>query len=176
MARIVGFIAASLDGCIADRNQSLDWLTPRYDGVDLGEHGYDHFIKRIGVIVMGRGTYDWLRRNAGAWPYVDRRVIVVTSRSLDTPPAGLETRSDVEGLIAELRALDGGDVWMAGGGQLQMTFIERGALDELEIYLVPELIGGGAPLFPATGFRRSAQLISAKSFDLGMVRLHYRFG
>ncbi len=87
----------------------------------------------------------------------------------------LEVRSDVDALIAELRALDDGDVWMMGGGQLQMAFLEKGALDEIEIYVVPELLGGGRPLFPATGHRASPTLISAQALDRGCVRLHYRF-
>ena len=175
MARIVGYIAASLDGFIADRDEGLSWLT-RYDNVELGEHSYANFIKRIRTILMGRATYDWLLANAGAWPYAGQRVIVVTSRPIERAPAGLETRSDVEALIAELRVLDDGDVWMCGGGRLQMAFIERGALDEIEIYLVAELIGGGHPLFPATGFRASPELVSAKQVGPGMARLHYRFG
>jgi riboflavin biosynthesis pyrimidine reductase len=53
--------------------------------------------------------------------------------------------------------------------------MERGALDEIEIYLMPRLIGGGAPLFPPTGFRASPKLISAKELKGGGVRLHYSF-
>ena len=60
-------------------------------------------------------------------------------------------------------------------GQLQMALIERGALDEIEIYVMPELLGGGKPLFPATGHRGSPRLIDAKALDRGCVRLHYRF-
>jgi dihydrofolate reductase len=81
----------------------------------------------------------------------------------------------VDALIRELRALEDGDVWMLGGGQLQMAFLERGALDEIEIYLMPELIGGGAPLFPPTGLRKSPRLLSARALDRGCVRLHYAF-
>ena len=43
---------------------------------------------------------------------------------------------------------------MLGGGKLQMAFIERGALDELEVYVISQLLGGGYPLFPPTGFSR----------------------
>ncbi|WP_333612456.1 dihydrofolate reductase family protein [Brevundimonas bullata] len=64
---------------------------------------------------------------------------------------------------------------MLGGGQLQMAFMERGALDEIEIYVMPELIGGGRPLFPPTGFQSSPKLISATALDRGCVRLHYAF-
>ena len=173
MARIVGYIATSLDGFIADPQESLDWLTG--SDAELGEHHYDRFIKRIRTVVMGRATYNWLRRHSNSWPYAEQRTIVVTSRPLPNPPAGVETRSDVDALVAELRALSDGDVWMCGGGKLQMAFLERGALDEVEIYNASALIGGGYPLFPATGFKATPKLISAKALGAGMARLHYRF-
>lgn len=173
MARIVGYIAASLDGFIADKEEGLDWLYKAE--AELGEHHYDIFIKTIRTVVMGRTTYEWMARSGMEWPYAAQRSIVVTSRPIENPVAPIETRSDVEALVAELRALDDGDVWMLGGGQLQMAFMERGALDEIEIYIASALVGGGYPLFPATGFKATPVLLSAKMLGRGMVRLHYRF-
>jgi dihydrofolate reductase len=172
MAQIRGYIAASLDGFIATATDELDWLY-KYDDMDLGEHDYRQFIKGIRTVVMGRGTYDVLERDGAPWAYADQRVIVVTSRPIDNPKGPLETRSDIDGLISEMKARNDGDVWMLGGGQLQMAFMERGALDEIEIYVIPEIIGGGRPLFPPTGFTASPRLISARALDRGCVRLHY---
>lgn len=172
VARILGYIAASLDGFIAAPGDRLDWLF-RYDGMDLGEHDYSCFLKRIRTVVMGRGTYDFIAKDPAPWAYGDQRVIVVTSRPITDPKGPLETRSDIDSLIAELRGLEDGDVWMLGGGRLQMAFMERGALEEIEIYVMPELIGGGTPLFPATGFQTSPKLLSAQALDRGCVRLHY---
>jgi len=172
MARIVGYIAASLDGFIADPHEGLQWLTERQD-LELGAVDYNLFIKRIRTVVMGRATYDWLVREGISWPYAEQRAIVVTSRPLPDPNGALTTRTDVDALIAELRALDDGDVWMLGGGKLQMAFIERGALDELEVYVISQLIGGGYPLFPPTGFQRSLKLLSADALGTGGARLHY---
>ncbi|HEV7278263.1 MAG TPA: dihydrofolate reductase family protein [Devosiaceae bacterium] len=174
MARILGYIASSLDGFIAGPGESLQWLFKRGDA-ELGEHHYDQFIKHIRTVVMGRATYDWVARESSTWPYGDQRVVVVTSRPIDNPSGPLETRTDVDALVEELRGLDDGDVWMLGGGRLQMAFMERGALDELEIYLVSSIIGGGYPLFPPTGFTASPTLLSAQSLGGGMARLHYRF-
>lgn len=174
MARIVGYIAASLDGFIADENEGLDWLFNA--PAELGEHHYDIFIKGIRTIVMGRATYDWLARSGMDWAYGQQRVLVVTSRPIETPLGPLETRSDIDALIAELRALEDGDVWVMGGGKLQMAFIERGALGEIEVYLTSALVGGGYPLFPPTGHKQSLTLLSAKALGKGMARLHYSFG
>ncbi|MDF2901446.1 MAG: hypothetical protein K0Q62_1505 [Phenylobacterium sp.] len=50
MAKILGYIAVSLDGFIAAPDDSLDWLS-KYDGMDLGEHDYSLFLKRIRTVV-----------------------------------------------------------------------------------------------------------------------------
>lgn len=174
MAKILGYISTSLDGFIAGPGDSLDWLF-RYGGMDLGEHDYSHFLKRIRTVVMGRGTYDFLANDPSPWAYEAQRVIVVTSRPITDPKGRVEARSDIDALIAELRDLEDGDVWMLGGGQLQMAFMERGALDEIEVYVMPELIGGGRPLFPSNGFETSLTLLGAQALDQGCVRLHYAF-
>jgi dihydrofolate reductase len=174
MAKIVGYMAASLDGLITGENDDLDWLY-KYDDMDLSEHDYRTFIEGIRTVVMGRGTYDSIANQATPWAYGEQRVFVVTSRPITDPRGAVEVRTNVDELITELRTLDDGDVWMLGGGMLQMAFMERDALDEIEIYIIPELLGGGRPLFPLTGFRTSPDLISAKALDKGCVRLHYRF-
>jgi dihydrofolate reductase len=175
MARIVGYIASSLDGFIADPEESLTWLTGRKD-MDLGEFDYNLFIKRIRTVVMGRATYDWMARQNMDWPYKDQRSIVVTSKPLDGAWGNVETRTGLDELIKELRALDDGDVWMLGGGKLQMAFIERGALDEIEIYVISALLGGGHPLFPPTGFfKENIELMEVNKLGSGCARLLYRF-
>ena len=176
MARIVGYIASSLDGFIVDAEGSLKWLYEA--GVELGPYHYEDFIKRMSTVVMGRATWDWLVKEGVTNPYPGQRTIVVTSHPLEAPAHIEVWTRDIEALIADLRALDGsnGDVWMLGGGRLQMAFMERGALDEIEIYIMPRLIGGGAPLFPPTGFTASPKLLSAVQLGGGGVRLHYAFG
>jgi dihydrofolate reductase len=174
MARILGYIACSLDGFIATKEGSLDWLF-RSGPTDMGEYHYDLFLKRIRTVVMGRGTYDFFETTNTPWPYAGKRVLVVTSHPIPEPRGEFEIRTDVDALVAEVRALDDGDVWMLGGGQLQMAFMERRALDEIEIYVVPEIIGGGFPLFPPTGFKATPKLISSQVVSGNTVRMHYRF-
>ena len=60
-----------------------------------------------------------------------------------------------------------------GGGKLQMAFMERRALDEIEVYVASAIVGGGYPLFPPTGHKATLKLLSAKSLGSGMARLHY---
>lgn len=175
MARIRGYMGISVDSCLASADGSINWLR-RYDGVDLGAHGYDRFIADIRTVVMGRGTYESLVAMREGWPYARQRAIVVTSRPIEDPIGSIEVWSDgVDALVARLRALDDGDVWIGGGGQLQQAMILRGALDRLELFIVPELVGGGIPVFPPNGFARRLRLADTAPLPAGMVWLDYRF-
>lgn len=158
MPLIRGYIATSLDGFIADPAGGFDFLAP-YDGVDCG---YEPFLAGIGTLVMGRGTFDAIAGLA-AWPYRGRRSIVVTSRPVAALPPDTEAWTEgVDPLIARLRADTGpGDVWILGGGLLQQVFLDRDAVDRLEIFVVPVILGEGIRLFPGTDVRRTLRLAEA---------------
>lgn len=100
MARIVGYIASSLDGYIADKDEGLKWLMERKD-VDLAEFDYTLFVKRIRTVVMGRTTYEWMARQNMEWPYQDQRSIIVTAKAIDTGFGNVEVRSDVDALVRD---------------------------------------------------------------------------
>ncbi|TCK28955.1 dihydrofolate reductase [Ancylobacter aquaticus] len=171
MTSFRGFIAASLDGYIADREGGLDWLTP-FDDVDSG---YGAFIADIGTVVLGRATFETVAAMPGDWLYAGKRAVVVTSRPLADAPAGVEAwHGGVPALIAHLRDMPNEIVWVVGGGGLQSAFIAAGALDRLDLFVIPVLLGGGVPLFPpeATPARRLA-LVETESYANGMVRLRY---
>ncbi|MBB3771842.1 dihydrofolate reductase [Angulomicrobium tetraedrale] len=177
MSLIRGFIAASLDGYIADRDGGIGWLAP-FDEVD---YGYAGFIADIGRVVMGRGTFDVVTGFESGWPYAGKGGIVVTSTPLANAPAGVEAwHKGVPALIAHLRAREGenagGDIWLVGGGGLQAAFIEAGALDRLDLFVIPVLLGEGVPLFPRTPAPpRTLTLEASLALDKGMVRLTYTF-
>jgi dihydrofolate reductase len=175
MARIRGYIASSLDGFIADGNEELDWLTS-YDNVDLGPFGIAPLMEAVGTIVMGRATFAWVQSHTTEWPYPEHASIVVTSHPLADPPPRVTAWHDgVELLIVHLRALTGKDVWMIGGGRLQSAFLALGALDDLEVFVVPEIIGSGYRLWPDADLRLTAELTDVRAFGRGMVRMAYHF-
>src|SRR2546427_3478444 len=77
------FIGTSLDGFIARVNGDLDFLPP-----DGGEpHGYDEFMATVDALVMGRHTFETVL-SFDAWPYGGKRVFVLSTRPLATPPPG----------------------------------------------------------------------------------------
>ncbi|MBS7545760.1 dihydrofolate reductase family protein [Ancylobacter oerskovii] len=170
MATILGYMAMSLDGYIADAEGGIDWLKP-FDAVDTG---YAAFIAGIDTVVMGRRTYDQVRSFEGDWFYAGKRAVIVTSRPLDEAPAGVEAwHGGIGDLIAELRAGEG-VVWMIGGAQLQAAFLAANAMERLDLFVIPVLLGDGVQMVPAGAIGpMSLTLTDSRALPLGMVRLTY---
>lgn len=153
MGRTTYYTATTLDGYIADPNDSLDWLfvQPQEEG---GPLNYEDFIAGIGSMVMGATTYAWILDHQAAtgeaWAY-DVPAYVCTHRTFETMP-GADVRfvsGDVCPIHEQLVA-DAGDraVWVVGGGDLAAQFADAGLLDEVIVFIAPVTLGAGRPLFP----------------------------
>jgi dihydrofolate reductase len=151
------YTATTLDGFIADPDNSLDWLFTRARDED-GLLNYGEFIADVGALAMGSTTYEWiLDHEFGGkdpadwkWPY-DIPCWVFTHRQLPVVPnARIEfTSADVAAVHAEMVAAAAGkNVWIVGGGDLVGQFADVGLLDEVIVSIAPVTLGGGAPLLP----------------------------
>ena len=156
--RTVYYTATSLDGFIADAQDSLDWLFVQ----DLDREGpmnYDAFIAGVGALVMGATTYEWvlehekLLEDPAKWHefYADIPCWVFTHRELPAiPNADIRfVQGDATPVHEEMRAAaDGKNIWLVGGGELVGLFADAGLLDEIQLHVAPVTLGGGAPLLP----------------------------
>ena len=144
------FTASSLDGYIATTAHSLDWLLRQ--GIDMeGPMAYPVFEKRIGALVMGASTYEWvLRHEEGRWAY-EQPTWVLSHRDLPVPSTGdvRVTSADIREVHAAMTAAAGGkDLWVVGGGDVAGQFADAGLLDEVWVQYAPVTLGSGAPLLP----------------------------
>jgi dihydrofolate reductase len=168
------FVAASLDGFIADEHDRIDWLLA-FDGTPgLREH-YEAFLADVGALAMGSRTYAFLLEHGGAWPYAERPCYVFTRRELPAiAGANLRfVRGELAPLRAELLAAAGGKhLWLVGGGALAAQFQSEGMLDELWLSVMPLVLGGGARLFGSARVP-ALQLQGVTPFQRGIVELRY---
>ncbi|MGF9699381.1 dihydrofolate reductase family protein [Paenibacillus sp. MABNR03] len=144
--KVVLYIAMSLDGYIARRDGSVDWLFD-VEG-DGGDNGYAAFYQTIGTVVMGRTTYEEVLTLSEDFPYADRPTYVL-SRSEQPPAPHVQfTTESVETLIPRLKQASDDDLWIVGGGLLVQAVLEKQLLDEIEVAIIPKILGEGIPLFP----------------------------
>lgn len=193
MSRTQYYCAASLDGYIAEADDSLDWLLNYEDsyqgegaepGPMSGGGSYERFYDGVGALVSGSTTYEFVLDPLGdddEWPYKGKPYWVLSSRDLPVP-AGEEdnvriVNAKVDDLCDEMIAAAGErNLWVVGGGNVASQFAEAGLLDEVLVTVVPVVLGAGKPLFEDRLPGGAMQLTGTRVFETGMVQLSYETG
>ena len=183
MTRTQYYTATTLDGFIADEQHSLEWLFEVEREPD-GAFSFEGFFAQVGALVMGATTYEWvvahenLVEEPGKWRgwYGDTPCWVFTHREL--PRLDGANVAFVQGDVAPVheevvRAADGRNVWLVGGGDLVGQFADRWLLDELMVGIAPVTLGGGAPLLPRRLLASQLELVDVAR-DGQFARLTYR--
>lgn len=143
------FIATSLDGFIARRDGSLDWLpTPKPGGED---YGYAAFMASVDCLLMGRLTFESVR-GFTPWPYGEKPVFVLSANPLTGEmPTGArveQLNGTPSSVIAQMANRGFTHPYVDGGVTIQRFMAER-LITRLIVTRVPVLIGDGIPLFGA---------------------------
>lgn len=174
MTRTQYYVAASLDGYIADRNGKLDWLFSFDDAEGVADR-YQAFMAGVGALAMGASTYEFILDMGHPWPYARTPTWVFTHRDLPrVEGADIRfTSADVADVHREMVAAAAHrNVWLVGGGNLVAQFVRRGLLDEILLSAAPVVLGGGTPLLPEA-IPGQLALRGVTQLGKGLVELHY---
>ncbi len=185
MTKTQYYTATSLDGYIADENNSLDWLF-EVDRDSTGDPSFSTFFAGVGAMAMGATTYEWvlehdhLLDDPGKWRgyYGETPCWVFTHREL--PPVPEAVLHFVQGDVGPVHermvdAAAGKNVWLVGGGDLVGQFADVGLLDEILVGIAPVTLGRGAPLLPRRLSASQLELVDVAR-DRQFARLTYRVG
>lgn len=171
-AALIYHVTASLDGYIARPDGRLDWFDPQRQADE--EYNFQYFYSGIDALLMGRGTYETLRKRGGAWPYPDKPCVVLTRLDLPRVSDTIQlTHCTPAQAVAALREARFQRIWLVGGSLLAGSCYTAGLIDEVVINLVPHLLGAGVPLL-AAGLERGLILSEQHRFTSGTVQLHYQ--
>jgi dihydrofolate reductase len=77
-------------------------------------------------------------------------------------------------VVAEVRRSPGKDIRLVGGGPIVVECLNRGLIDEFQVFVHPTVAGDGIRLFPLNVARRKLVLVGSRSFSSGLVELNYR--
>jgi len=168
MRRVLYRVATSLDGYIAGPNGEIDWIVPD-PTVDFAS-----LYANIDTVLLGRRTYELtLQPGAPPWPAGWR--IYVCSRTLDPAqhPAVTVLDANVDTAVAALRAESGRDIWLFGGGSLFASLLAADMVDDIELAVMPVLLGGGVPVLSPGAPRSRLTLTRSSASPSGIVNLHY---
>lgn len=166
------FVGTSLDGFIARPNGDFDFLTASGEAPP----GFDEFLASVDAIVMGRNTFEIVLTLA-AWPYGDKRVVVLSSKSVDLSAArgGVveQMAGSPEQIVAQLAASGARHIYVDGGITIQQ-FLRAGLIHRLTITRIPVLIGEGIPLFGSLAHDVQLRHITTRDYPGGAVRSEYQ--
>jgi dihydrofolate reductase len=168
------FIGTSVDGFIARPNGDLDFLP-----ADGGEpHGYDEFMASVDALVIGRKTFETVLTYA-VWPYGDKRVVVLSGRSVDLSAARarggvVEQMGGPPAEILSKLAASGADHLYVDGGITIQGFLRAGLVQRLIITRVPVLIGDGIPLFGTLPRDVRLRHVATQYYPSGLVKSEYQ--
>jgi len=166
------FIGTSVDGFIARPNGDLDFL-PEGGGEP---HGYNEFIASVDAIVIGRKTFETVLAFE-AWPYGDKRVVVLSSRPLDLSAVHGGVVEQMAGppaeIVSQLAAHGIKHLYIDGGLTIQ-RFLREGAIQRLIITRVPVLIGEGIPLFDSLPRDIRLRHVATRHYPSGLVQSEYQ--
>ncbi len=174
MSKTVLYIATTIDGKIARKDGSLDWLfaLPNPNNVD---YGYADFIRSIGTTIMGKNTYNEILGFGVEWPYRGMSSYVATTEKGFAPPTPdtYAVTSDLTEFVHNLKHTTEKDIWLIGGGKLVTYFLHHELLDRMILTIIPTIIGAGIALFPDDPSDTSWDLTDVQKFETGVVSLTY---
>jgi dihydrofolate reductase len=164
------FVGTSVDGFLARSNGDLDFLPE-----DCEPHGYDEFIASVDAIVIGRNTFETVLA-FDAWPYGDKRVVVLSSRPVDLSVVKGGVVEQMAGppseIVSQLAASGAHHLYVDGGITIQ-RFLRAGLVQRLTITRVPVLIGDGIPLFGALPRDIRLRHVATQHYPSGLVKSEY---
>lgn len=179
-SRVTIHMATSLDGFIARKDGSVDWLETAdefEDGDTMDPEFVTEFLKTIDCYVMGSRTYEtalsFEARGLG-WSYGDKPTFVLTSRELQKTRDSVDFYSgDLSRLVNERLKPKFRSIWFVGGGAVSGECLRRGLADEVRYSIMPILIGEGIPFFEGVNQDVALHLMEVKAYKSGMVALRH---
>ena len=183
MAKLIYSAIGSLDGYVEDASGKFEWAAPDEEVLAF----VNELERPIGTYLYGRRMYEtmafWQTVDPdGDWPAVAREFAaiwqaaekVVYSRTLETVSSArtrIERELDPDA-IERMKQSSGSDISI-GGAELAGQAIAAGLVDELQLLLVPVLVGGGKRALPNDVCAR-LELLDERRFQSGAVFLRYR--
>lgn len=173
MKKVVLYIAASLDGYIADVNGNVEWLGG--DGSQPENPGsYDRFIKTVDTVIFGNTTYQQIVTELSpyCWLYEGKTCYVLSHNEHEPCKEVTFTSEPIAELIARLKAEEGLDIWVCGGASVIQQLFTLDLIDKLCVSIIPTLLGDGVRLFGELDKELPLRLISTE-VNNGMTDLWY---
>lgn len=170
----VFYAAVSLDGFIAGPNGDMSWAE-KY--LATGEdYGYVQLVRESSAMLMGRKTFEF---EADVAPDMERILPTYVYTSQPMRFDGVNTNQvkfvggPLSGVVEAIERDHPGNLFVSGGAQLIEGLLTENLLDEIRLFVCPEVLGAGTRMWGVAGSERHLELLSSKTYGSGLVELRY---
>ena len=167
---LVVYIACSLDGYIATKDDDLSFLA-RVEAPPE-DYGYKEFIDTVDTVIIGRRTYEKLLTFDGPFWHAARDTYVI-SRTRTGKDANVTFRSDAIELVHELKAKPGKRIFCDGGAEIVHVLQQARLIDRYVVSFIPVLLGDGIRLFRPGFAEQMLKLVRSQAYPSGLVQVEY---
>lgn len=140
------------------------------------DYGYVEMVSSCSAMLIGRKTFEF-ELSAAADMERALPTYVLTEQPLRFDGAALSgvhfTFGDLREVVPMIKAKHPGNLFVGGGAELVDGLMVMGLLDELRLFITPDILGSGTRLFKGSKIRSSLQLLFTRSFESGLVELRY---
>lgn len=175
MRKVTLHMVSSLDGYIAKRDNTINWLQAKdeyKDGIVLTNDDIKNYLKDIDCYVMGSHTYE--RALDYGWPYGNKPVIVLTSRDIHSNHKSVQFFNGILDQLFKNQLHLYNNIWVVGGAHLAKAMLRQNFITQIVISIMPILIGDGLPFFDTIQKEIDLHLLDTRAYKDGMVELTYQ--
>ncbi len=170
--KLVLYISMSLDGYIATKEDSLEFLSlVEKEGED---YGYHEFVQSVDAVMVGRKTYEKVISMGYDYPHSDKDVYILTRTAKPSVGNFKFFTDDLVQLVIDLKNKPGKNIYCDGGAEIANELMKNDLVDEYIISVIPILLGDGIKLFKNGRPEQRLELLKSKQYEKGLIQLHYQ--
>jgi len=169
--KVILYIAMSLDGYIATTDNGLEFLS-RVEEKDQ-DYSYQDFVNSVDTVIVGRKSYEKVLSMGLEYPHSNKDLYIITRTPRPTIGSTKFYTENLKELVFNLKSTAGKNIYIDGGAEVTNELLMENLIDEFYISIIPTLLGNGIALFKIGRPDLNLKLISSKSFNKGLVQLHY---
>lgn len=175
MAKIVYYVASSVDGFISGIDEDMSGFIYESKGVEK----YLKDLQSFKTVIMGRNTYEFGYKFGAkpgepspAYPHM-KHYIFSNNLHFENSNNQVEVKKINIEEIRRIKANSETDIYLCGGGKLAGWLLENEEIDILRIKLNPVILGGGVRIFENISKKYRLELIDNNVFDNGLQIISY---
>lgn len=169
--KVILYIAMSLDGYIATLDNGLEFLSIVEEKDQ--DYSYQDFVNTVDTVIVGRKSYEKVISMGMNYPHTNKELYIITHNPRPSVGSTKFYTGNLKELVLDLKTKKGKSIYVDGGAEIANEMLMENLIDEFYISIIPTLIGDGISLFKSGRPVQNLRLISSKSYNKGLVQLHY---